>query len=272
MLNITNEEYHANKAIGSSSLRNILSSPALCRYNLDNEMKTTDAMLLGTALHACFLEPKRFEEEYELAEKKFKGELAPYLLHDAGNITPANYLKFKAMQDALKKSNEAQALLANAALIESSFFMDYGGVDIKCRPDLITKDGWIVDLKTVGGMKNNPSAPQNFNRDFFEHGYDLQMFMYKNIVEKITKKQFKGFKFICVDAKTPISGVNIYTFIDGESKWFEIGGHRFHQAIKLYKECLETNNWFVYEQIEHDDLELSYEATDYYAQIQQGIE
>lgn len=173
------------------------------------------------------------------------------------------------MQKALKDFEVAQEIIRNKLLIEASFFTDFNGVDIKCRPDLIEKGGWIVDVKTVSGMNDNPSAPDNFNRDFFDHGYDLQMFMYKNIVEKVTGKKFKGFKFIVVDAKEPVAGVNVYTFEEG-SKWFEIGGHRFHEAIEIYKKCLETGKYYVYEKDQHDDLPLSYAAAEYYARVCEG--
>ena len=268
--NMSAEDYHKKPAISSSSLKAMLSSPALCRYRLDNEVKSTDAMLLGAAVHTAFLEPKKFIAEYEFSEKKSKGEIVPYLCHEEGEISPKQFEKFEAMVVALENNKEAQALIKNKLTVEGSFFTEYMGVKLKVRADLIVKDGWIVDLKTVGGMKEKPSSPDNFNNDFFDKGYDVQMFMYKKVIEATTGKQFKGFKFLCVDSKTPISAVNIYTFVEGESKWFEIGGHRFHTALELYKKCTKTGVWFANDEIEHDDLELSYKAAEYYANICEG--
>jgi len=167
--------------------------------------------------------------------------------------------KFIAMMQAYNVSDEAKALINSAKYIEVSFFLDnYDGLKLKVRPDFITEDGWIVDIKTVGGDRDKPSAPENFGRSFYDNGYDIQMYMYYQIVKK-ELPDIKGFKFLCLDAKQP-SGIQIYTFVDGESKWFELGGYRFHEAIRRYKDYKTTKIHKVYEKEVQSELPLSFLA------------
>lgn len=267
---MSNFEYHKADGISSSNLKDILKSPALYKYNKENEMEPNDGIKLGTAIHTWFLEPELFDDTYVENQKNSKGRIITDLQTsnevDYPRLTPANFDKFDAMRDALSVCPVAQQLKDNAALIEASFFIEQGDRTFKCRPDLITKDGWIVDLKTVGGMKDSPSMPENFCRNFFDYNYDLQMFMYKRIVEAVTGKKFKGFKFLCVDAKKPISGTKCYTFFDqpdNRSKHFEIGGIKFNKALELLDKCEQSGEFYVYKNVHEEDMMLSYQAEQY---------
>lgn len=273
ILDLPINEYHKRGEVSSSLLKALLISPAHLSLILDKGFKSTKATVLGDAVHAWILQPARFNEMYEVVTEVYQrktgnhevgdpktdedGDPMTMLKHRTDSrydIKGEEYKKFVAMIDAYQESIEAQALVLSAEFIEASFFYE----DMRVRPDFITKDGWIVDIKTVGGQADKPSSPDNFGRDFFDRGYDLQMYMYYQLVKR-EMPNIKGFKFLCLDAKIP-SGVQIYTFVDGESKWFELGGYRFHKAIEAYKEYKETIYHPVYKVTEHNDLNLSYQA------------
>ena len=275
--NLPNKQYHESEGISSSVLKTALRSKAHLKLLKEEGFKRNKSMVLGDAIHMYILEPNRFAENYteekEVYKRNINGHVAgepkldengeeivmlKHLTDSSLDIAGEEYVKFKSMIKAYNECEEAKELRANAEHVETSFFFD----KFKVRPDFITRDGWIVDLKTVGGMKDNPSEVNNFNRDFWEFGYDLQMFMYESIVKQFM--DVKGFIFICLDAKKP-SGVKIYKFINGESKWFEIGGYRFHEALEIMKQCEETNDYRKYDKVIEDDMELSYEASDYLA-------
>lgn len=63
--------YHADPALSSSGIRNLLISPldywTCSRLNPDYVDEKTDAMILGTAFHRRLLEPERFAELYACA-------------------------------------------------------------------------------------------------------------------------------------------------------------------------------------------------------------
>ena len=70
-MRMTNAEYHANPAIGSSMLKAFDRSPRHCwQLYFDPDRETPEpskAFLLGSAIHAATLEPETFGERYAVA-------------------------------------------------------------------------------------------------------------------------------------------------------------------------------------------------------------
>lgn len=268
------QAYHAREGVSSTILKTLMKSPAHLERMLKEGFPSTKATILGDAIHAAILQPERFSEMYNLTVETYQrktgdkmagdpktddnGNPLTYLEHKgnaAMSIKGEEYKKFSAMMDAYRSSEDAVKLVESAEHIECSFFFK----NLKVRPDFITKDGWIVDIKTVGGDKDKPSSPDNLCYNFLENGYDVQMYMYYNVVKQ-EMPDIKGFKFLCLDAKIP-SGIQIYTFTPGESKWFELGGYRFRQALKLYDKFKAEKTHRVYEsESVIDELPLSYKA------------
>lgn len=276
ILDLDINEYHKRSEISSSLLKALLISPAHLELILTKGFKPTKATVLGDAVHACLLQPQRFLDMYEVVTETYQRKTGDKNIGDAKldedgdpivmlkhrtdsrfDIKGEEYKKFVAMCDAYNKSLDARELVMSAMYTEASFFYE----NMRVRPDFITKDGWIVDLKTVGGSSDKPSSPERFARDFYDNGYDLQMYMYYHIVKQEIP-DIKGFKFLCIDAKVP-SGVQIYTFVEGESKWFELGGYRFHKALDDYNNYKQTIYHPVYDKEIVDDLPLSFQAEDY---------
>jgi len=281
MIHISNEEYRKREGVSSSVLKKLLVSDAHLEYVIKNGWPKTDATILGDAIHAYFLEPERFvynreTEVYKRATGDFKagdakldenGNPIQILVNrddPALNIKGEQLKKFDAMVDAVKNCPEATTIIENRYNVEASFFGEYEGQKIKVRCDMMYKDDdghvWIVDLKTVGGTKEKPSAPENFMYNMFNLGYDLQAYMYTELIKEEIPDVY-GFKFICIDAKCP-SGVKIYDIIPGQSQWYELGGYRFKDAMIRYNKFVNTKVHTTYENVCGDDLELSYDAAD----------
>ena len=119
---------------------------------------------------------------------------------------------------------------------------------------------WVVDLKTVGGTKDRPSDPQNFAFSIYDRGYDLQAYMYVELIKE-TYPDVYGFRFICIDAKIP-SGVKSYDIVPGESEWYELGGYRFKDAMSRYDHFKLIENHPVYNKVMGDSVELTFNAAD----------
>ena len=279
---ITNAEYRLREGVSSSVLKKLLISDAHLQYIVDNGWQKTEATTLGDAIHAYFLESERFEdmytEEKEVYKKAYNGFAAgDAKLDDYGrpiimlkhtrdssmDVKGEQYRKFKYMVDAIKECPQAMVMLNNRFNTELSFFDSYEGIPIKVRCDFMYRDEdgrlWIVDIKTVGGTKERPSDAKNFSRTMYEYGYDLQEYMYFEVIKKYIPEVY-GFKFLCVDAKCP-SGVKIYDIIPGESEWHELGGYRFKLAMDRYKKFKSRDIHPVYERVT-ETINLSFDAAD----------
>ena len=290
MLHISNEEYRKMDGVSSSVLKKLLVSEAHLDYVFKHGWPKTDATILGDAIHAYFLEPDRFvyhreTELYKRATGEFKagdpkldeeGNPIQILVHPDDpelKIKGEQLKKFDAMVSAMTDCKEAMLIIGGKYNVEASFFGDYKGRKIKVRCDMMYKDEqgrvWIVDLKTVGGTKDKPSAPEHFGYNMFDLGYDLQAYMYTELIKEEIPEVY-GFKFICIDAKCP-SGVKIYDIVPGESKWYELGGYRFRDAIERYEKFITRDNHPTYDSVDGEDLELSFPASDALAKYQ-GLE
>ena len=273
MLYIDIENYHKREGVSSSMLKTIMVSEAHLDEMLNRNKQPSKAMILGDAFHAMLLQPERFAENYDEVQDVYKinvgghqkGEpkydaldrpIFNYIHKTDGNLSIGveDYYKLQAMHKAVLSCPEAMELLNKSKYTECSFFYK----DLKVRPDFITEDGWIVDLKTVGGMNDKPSAPDSFARNFFDLFYDIQMYMYTEVVKQDIPN-IKGFKFLCVDTKIP-SGVQIYTFIPSESPWYELGGYRFRDALKRYRKYEKSTVHPTYDKVDMGELPLSYNA------------
>ena len=267
--NMTNADYHARKEVSSSVLKAALKSPAHLARGWAGKGTKSDAMTLGTAVHTWYLERERFNAEYTEETERYQ---RAYGTHKAGDpktdedgepltaltcpdgsvIKGENWKKFQAMTEALSASKESSALL-DGGQVEVSFIGDGERV----RPDLITSDGWIVDLKTVGGSSDLPLTPENFAREYWNNGYDVQMYMYDKLV-RAAGLDIKGFIFLCVDAKIP-SGVRLFVF-ERSSDWWGYGEQRYKRAWEVLRKYRETGEAVKYPEAMVFDLPVPFAA------------
>lgn len=289
MLYISNEDYRKMDGVSSSVLKKLLVSDAHLDYVIKNGWTKTDATILGDAIHAFFLEPQRFayNRETDVYKKEYgefkagdpkldeSGKPIQKLVHaddSSLDIKGEQLKKFDCMVEAVKNCPEATTIIENRFNVEYSFFAEHDGEKIKVRCDMMYKDDegriWIVDLKTVGGNKEKPSSPEKFSYNMFDLGYDLQAYMYTEVIKQSYPDVY-GFKFICIDAKCP-SGVKIYDIVPGVSKWYELGGYRFQDALNRYKKFKNKKVFNTYDNAVGDELELSFSAADALAMYQEG--
>lgn len=265
--NMKNEDYHSDKRISSSLLKTALLSSAHIKAFLEGKKKKSDAMILGTAIHCYYLERERFESEYTIEFETYKRKTGDFNVGDYkldefgekkvcisspdGEMTGETAKKFLAMKDALDNCEKAKELLVGGKT-ELSLFTDKERV----RLDLLTSDGWIVDVKTVSGTSEMPLEPEEFAREFWRFGYDLQMYMYCK-VSRECGLDIKGFLFLCVDAKIP-AGVRIFYF-KPEDEWFDYGKQRYETALKRLT-AYDKNNAVKYEQVIFESLPVPFKA------------
>lgn len=265
--NMKNEDYHSDKRISSSLLKASLISKAHIKEFLEGKKKKTDAMILGTAIHCYYLEHERFESEYSIEYETYKRKTGEFNVGDYkldevgerkvcvvcpdGELTGETAKKFIAMTEALNNCQKAKDLLKDGKT-ELSLFTDKERV----RLDLLTSDGWIVDVKTVSGSGEMPLEPEEFAREFWRLGYDLQMYMYCKVAKECGL-DIKGFLFLCVDSKIP-AGVKIFYF-KPEDDWFGFGEQRYNRAMKNLLEY-DSKTAVKYEEVVTESLPVPFKA------------
>ena len=276
---ITQEEYRKMDGISSSVLKKLLISDAHLDFVLKNGWPKTDSIILGSAVHSFLLEPDKFPYQRvpEFYKRAYNGHRAgdpkldetgreiEMLMHSSDSsldIKGESLKKYDAMIRSVAECEEASYMIKLKQFVEESFFIDYMGLTLKVRCDFIYVDDlgrkWIVDIKTIGGSFDLPSKSDSFSRDMLKLGYDVQAYMYTEVIKNFIPDIY-GFKFLCIDAKVP-SGVKIYNIIPGESEWYELGGYRFHDALERYKKFVSKKTFKTYDVCEESEPPLSFEA------------
>jgi exodeoxyribonuclease VIII len=209
--------YHAVDALGSSTLRKVLSaSPAHAVAAIRNREETA-SQRLGTALHAALLEPAKFAAQIAIAPecdrrtKDGKAVWEAFQLQAEGRtvITADQGESLAGMVEAVKASKAAAGLLRMANVREVSVFATDPliGLPIKARLDAWApgdRGEFIVDIKTTSGL----ASRSEFERTLASYGYGAQAAFYMRVARAAGLK-VSEFIFIAVETSDPY-GVGCY--------------------------------------------------------------
>ena len=244
---ISNAEYRSRDGVSSTDLKKIAKSPAHYRYWKDHPQIDTPSLLIGRSAHKYMLEKEDFFKEFAVApnvDRRTKAGKEEWALFEAENqgkdiISADDFEKIKEMHEALYSTPFVAKLLSGEK--ELSYFLEdeQTGLIIKCRPDCETHIGdthIIIDYKTTDNADSD-----EFMKQAIKLMYDMQLYMYSYILEKI-----KGFKYDVVfiaQEKQPPYAVNI---LQADKYFLASGEDMFRTYLNIYKECLETGNWYSY--------------------------
>lgn len=236
---MTDYAYHAHPRLGSSLLRKILTTPADFLYASSSRQESTPALLLGTAVHASYLQPIGVQEQIAMQPE------------DCG---PRNSGDGKKRWDAFKKEHEGKIVLGwddaktvlgcVAALTdirpltesdrtEVTAFADIEGVELKARADL--DDGEILwDVKTT----TEELDEYNLSKSIASYGYHFQAAHYLEVFEAAGAPR-KGFGIIWVNKAAPHH--SRITLLSDE--FLAMGRNDFHYSLQLLNRCRATDVW-----------------------------
>lgn len=236
---MTNQEYHDNPAVSRSGVIKLLRSPA--HYKTKTE--TTRAMEIGTAVHSKILEGRTdyVVNPFDSFRSKEAREWREAQTEIVLNETEA--AQIEAMETAVNNHRGAMKLLSEGVPEQTYFFTEpHTGVKCKVRPDWITPDGFLVDLKTT-----NDASESGFKKSVYSFRYDIQTAFYLDGVEYATGQRPKGFIFINVEKSEPF-GVSLFQLNDD---WIESARFTYIDALDTFKTCEASNEWPAYsEQIQ----------------------
>jgi hypothetical protein len=172
-IGLSSEHYHADEALGSSDIRDVLKGPNLYWHKKLNpnrkKTKTTPAKTLGTATHRLLLDGfDLFSAEYvrgpygpdddDLTASE-KGALTKRakadLMEGQELLTQEDYDFVVGCKQVLDADPELQGCLDNGLSEVSIFWTREDGVRVKARLDKLKLRG-IGDIKTIANERERP--------------------------------------------------------------------------------------------------------------------
>ena len=232
---ISNADYHADPALGSTSLKTLATrTPAHWKWESEHPVQK-DAYDIGTLAHSLILEgdtslhqvidvPDKLGNKWKLPanEAKAKG-LIP--------VTPKEWASIEAMRDAVM-AHEVAGPLYTGHRAEASVFWDEDGLTLKCRPDA-WKPGLLIDLKTT-----RDANPNEFGKTAHDYGYHQSAAHYIDGVKAATGEELP-FHFVLVEKTEPY----LVSVVELDIEAVNLGRQLNDRAKRIYRECLETNTW-----------------------------
>ena len=240
---MTNSEYHSHKAISKSGLDLINRSPAHFKWARENKQDATPAMRLGSLTHLAVLEPHLFEKQCVVMptmdrrtkEGKMIWEEFQAAHPDEELLTSEEHTKIIGIRDAVYAHPTAKKLIDQIRQVEAStFWTDKDtGVECKCRPDAVLKNGILVDLKTT------QDASFNFRRSVAKFRYHVQAAYYGDGMGGVRDHPMI---FIAVETAEPYF---VSCHMIGPDTIFA-GQEAYRRNLQTYSECLKSGEWPAY--------------------------
>lgn len=131
------------------------------------------------------------------------------------------------------------ALIDGEAELAVEWTDEDDGVPVLCRS--MFDYAWLERAAILDVKKVESAHPQKVARNFVEYGWDIQYAAYCRAVARL-RPEFAGridLTFLLVEVEPPYSVVPAKP--DGYLR--EIGAHRWNQAVRLWRLCLETGEW-----------------------------
>lgn len=240
-LNLTNEDYHAHPAIGSSQAKLMLRSRRLFKDELDGLVKHKEsrAFQFGTAAHAKFLQPELFGtmvatgpvnektgKPYGTETKSF----AEWYAQNPGKIILGEQDIADLDMMAQRMPDEVRYVLECPGEAEVSFIHQAGLIQVKARPDWLTGDT-IYDLKTIGNMDDSEKHINKYLY-WFSHAW------YRSVVKLSTGNGFR-FRFVFAEKSPPYR----WRIIDLDLDWVIWADQQVASVIRQIQACTASGDW-----------------------------
>ena len=246
--NISNEDYHADPALGSSRARQLLGScPAKVKHSMQFPTPSTPALLNGSMVHTATLEPALIDIEFGCKPLEIDGnssrtkaykesfELMEEAEPNKRWLPPADYNRCMEVAASARQHPLLMEMLYHpASKVEHTGFFEVNGTPCKVRPDLYNSEtGMVLDLKTT-----LDASEKGFAKSVRQFSYTFQAAFYMTALRAMGERP-KQFVFLVVEKTAPFATA-CYA-LDNNDIEKEIP--RVLESIKLYGECLATDVW-----------------------------
>jgi exodeoxyribonuclease VIII len=245
------QDYHAARDYESSSdVKQILTHPAQYLFHKMSPSRDTQALQIGSAIHAAVLEPEAFNELYVVSEKvdrrTSKGKQAYHALVDAHPgkhiLTVEDLEMFQRIRDKIMAKSDIHKLLYSKGVSESSIFWtdEETGVNCKIRPDRLVIPGnemVIVSLKTTAC-----AAAETFKWDIEKYRYHVSDAMYEEGIYQAYGKHPLTLTIVIEKDTWEICKYRLSERARTE------GYEEFRRGLNLIKQCREQNSYPGYQE------------------------
>jgi hypothetical protein len=205
----------------------------------------TDAMQLGTAVHAAILQPGYFAETYlalpdvNKRTNVGKAALSTFMSANPGKhfLSEADLARCLAMREAALACHTVQRILEGTGDFElSGVWKDSTGLTCKLRADRVSYDfagGTIIDIKTCGDASLGA-----FQRHLYDMGYHNQGAHYLAGMHALGR-QVRHYSIIAIESKAP-HGINVFRLQD---EAITAAAKENRRLIIRIAECMKTGTW-----------------------------
>lgn len=196
----------------------------------------TEAMRLGTAIHAAILDPVFFESAYVMMPESIKvrrgKEWEAFASENEGKeiLKAADYATIYGMAESVNANATAREMLLRCPAQNREFSMFATIADVQCkgRADIvIPEDGIISDLKST-----SDASPDAFVRQASDLAYDVQAAWYLMLAEQLNVKA-SCFTFIAVEKTFPWT-VGVYHF-SRNSEFIRAGEQEVYKRLSDFR-------------------------------------
>lgn len=245
---MSNEEYHAHEALGSSDVRRLMISPL--HYKAKEEPATRPPhFVFGSAAHCGYLEPEKFVDRYRAKphEVDGKGPRTSHYREFIDSHPEVEWMKAEDFDKVLRVVESAMdhpvssKMFSRDVVVEGSVFFELRGVRCKARPDLVSfrKDGKVdvLDLKTTldasfdGFRKKAVGA----------HKLHVQEWFYRKGLESLGL-EVGQFVFLAVEKNAPHAAAQYVL----RASDVELAEEQVHGALKAYLAASKEEKWAGY--------------------------
>lgn len=233
------EEYHKQAAIGSSSIRTLITrSPAHYLWDKTNPSESTPTQVFRSAIHSAILEPELFERDM-IVKPEFAGT-GSRKAADEWHLANHGKIILKREQhdcvvgilEAIKSHPLASKIVGAGRAEESIFWTDiFTGIECKARFDFLHEGQFVVDVKTT-----LDASYVAFKKDIANHGYHIQAAHYLESARHAFGEQYDKFLILAVEVEPPYC---ISLFLIDENSIAEGRALRL-MALKKLVTCIKT--------------------------------
>lgn len=235
---MSDKEYFSRKGVSQSLLKMFKRSPAHARWALDHHKEPTEAMLIGTCLHALILENKRvfvsLPESAKGNSNAAKMIKADFTIENEGKIILScdDAARVEAMAESVRNHAGAKAILELDGESELPIFWEENGLTMKGKIDRVNPLG-IIDVKTT-----KDASMAEFAKSVYNFGYHVQAAHYL-AGAAANGLPADDFIIIAVENEAPyctaLRKIDHAAILEGELERQEL--------IAKYKKCIEKNDW-----------------------------
>lgn len=244
------EIYAATEGLRSSDLKLLKISPA--HYCERQEQKASEAMEFGSLFHKAIENPVAFrdhmkvEPEGDKRTREVKDAITRFRedLRSTDIVVKAKWVDpLLGMLQRIQQHPLASSML-RSGVSETSLRTgdDETGVILKCRPDFITAEGFMLDLKTTRDASEGGFTKSIYGNRRGDLWYGIQAGHYSHCARISKVCRGDAFVFIAVESEPPF-GVNVFTL--GEQALAPCEQWR-SKLTKQFFECSRDNKWPCY--------------------------